>query len=432
MDNEFILPMTIYHIASVLQDSNYEVELVDQKIYATNRMDCSYEERVDRVIQDMDVIAYTVNTFDWCVALQDIKRLRMNGYKGYIVVGGVHAALAYRHIMEKYSDFIDAVMVGDSETNLIPMLERIKKKESFADVPGIATVENGKVRFLPCVMQEELAMTKNGPAYELMPDGVYESITYECSRGCYGRCSFCTIPFKRSWRPYDVKYVSHTLKAMIPHLNKLTGRKHIITTDDCFTTDPKRAIELLKEFRKQGLQDCEINLEARIMDLRNEELLAALKEFPNVHLQVGVEAGSDKGFKAIHKPVTMEMLYACSKRLMEVGLNRNVFYSFIVGLPQDTVEDCYTTLETSNDLFEKFGIVSNVAFWIPLPSESFELLKTMVPDINYDIYDKIGWYGDRDFFRISHPNLTELDVMDISQKVYEANQRQSLLKHDYI
>ena len=432
MDNELILPMTVYHIGSVLRDAGHEIAIVDQKIYAAGKMECTYEEIVDDIIFNVDAVIYTVNTFDWCVALDDIRRIRQNGYEGRVIVGGVHAALAYTHIVKNFSGIIDFVMVGDAETNLVPLLAHLEEETDYSLVPGIAFLKDGKVKFNVCQIQKELAITKNGPAYDLMPDGVYESITYECSRGCFGRCSFCTIPFKRSWRPYDEEYIAHTLKNMIPHLDKLEGRRHIITTDDCFTTDPERAVRLLKLFKEYGLQDCEINLEARIMDLRNEELLSALKEFPKVHLQVGVEAGSDKGFKQIHKPVTMEMLHACSKRLAEVGLSKNVFYSFIVGLPQDTVEDCYTTLETSNDIFESYGIVSNIAFWIPLPSESYELLKTMVPDMDYSIYDELGWYGDKEFFRITHPKLTEMDIMEISQKVFEANSRQSLLKHDYL
>lgn len=432
LDEDFILPLTVYHIASVLNDNNHEVAIMDQKLYCAGKMECGYEDGVDKYSKDMDVIAFTVNTFDWCAALIEIKRLRGNGYDGYIILGGAHASLAYMHIMEKYSDLIDFIMIGDAETNMVPLLKCLESNKSFEDVPGVVYVKDGKVVFNPSEMRKELPETSNGPAYSLMPKGVYRTMTFECSRGCYGRCSFCTIPFKRSWRPHRLEYIEHTFDKMYPYLQRLTTRPNILTTDDCFTTDTERAVKVIEIFKKKGLQDCIINLEARVMDFKDDNLLSILKEFPNVHIQVGVEAGSDKGFQAIHKPVTMDLLYKNSEKLARAGLNRNVFYSFIVGLPNETADDCFTTLETSKDLFEKFGIISNVAFWLPIPSESFELLRSMVPSIDYSLYDKLEWYQDKEIFIKGHPNLNDLDIMDISQEVYTINSKQSLISHDYI
>ncbi len=430
--NNLDMPLTVYHIASILNDDNHNVTIIDQNIYRDGKMECSFEERVDKCSKDRDVIAFTINTFDWCDALSEIKRLRGNGYDGYIIVGGVHASLAYMHIMEKYHNLINFTMIGDAETNLIPLLKCLETNKSFNDVPGIAYFKDGQVVLHPTEIQKEIPENNDGPAYNLVPDGVYKSLTFECSRGCYGRCAFCTIPFKRTWRPHKLEYIAHTLDKMIPYLKKISDQPSILTTDDCFTTDTGRAIEVLKIFKGKGLQDCTINLEARIMDFRDENLLNALKEYPNVHMQVGVEAGSDKGFKAIHKPVTMDLLYKCSERLVQVGLNKNVFYSFIVGLPHEAADDCYTTIETSKDIFEKFGIVSNVAFWLPLPSQSFEVLRSKVPSINYEVYDNLEWYQDKEYFIKSHPNLNQSDILDISQDIYFINSKQSLISKDYI
>lgn len=418
LEESTIMPLTMYYIGGLLRDSGHDITIIDSMIYAYRKVGDGYINKLASAAQSSNVMAFTVNTFDWAVVISDIMRIREEGFEGIIIVGGVHPSLAYKHIIKKYGDYIDYIMLGDAEHNLCPLLDALENKKPTDNVPGIVYMRDNKIIYNEPILSPKLMKHAHIPAYDLMPDKVYKSVTLECSRGCMGRCSFCSIPFKRRWRGHTLEYLDSVLDELILHLGKLTGNPSIVTTDDCFTTDPERAIDILRKFIDYGMQDYEILIEARIMDLKNERLLEMISRFPNMNIQIGVESGYAEGLKAIRKPVTMESLYKCSDDLIKFGINKKVFYSFIVGMPHETVEQCYMTIDTIKDLQNNYGISTNVSIWLPLPSESFELLKEMVPEIDYSIYDEIGWYNSRPLFYKCHPKLSKKDSAMLHQEIY--------------
>lgn len=418
LDENYIMPLTVYHLAGVLREDGHDINIIDEMLYVGGKMDCSLEEAMNKYSRDREAIIFTANTFSWPKALDDCKKLRAAGYEDLIIVGGVHPSLAYEHIMDKFSDFIDFIMIGDAETNLLPLLKCIEKGKNFDHVPGIVYKENGRLIKHEVAENLKLYESKDGPAYDLVPKNGYKSFTFECSRGCHGNCAFCSIPYRRNWRPYSKEHITHTLEMMLPNLSKLSGKPTIITTDDCFTTNTEAAIDLLKMFTSYGMQDYSIHIEARVMDLRNEKLLENLAEFPNIDFELGVESGYDKGLRAIHKPLTVEMLYDCCERLCDFGLVKNVYSSFIVGMPHESFEECYMTINTAKDLLNKYGIFSGLSFWSPLPSESFELLRSKVPDIDYSMFDSINWFDNPEFFYKCHPNLTKEENDQLMKDTY--------------
>nr|WP_297938566.1 radical SAM protein [uncultured Lachnoclostridium sp.] len=418
LDNSLSMPLTVYHLAGVLRNAGHEVSIVDEMIYLAGRMDLSLEEAMKKYTSDIDALVFSSNTFNWAKGLDNCKRLRKAGYEGLIIAGGVHPSLAYEHIMTNFSEYIDFIMMGDAEYNLLPLLKRFEQGKGYDDIPGIVYSENGRVvkHDLPCDMK--LIESNDGPAYDMVPNGVYKTITFECSRGCLGHCAFCSIPFRRNWRPYSMEHIEKTLQLMIPHISKIEGKPTIITTDDCFTTDSKRAIEIVKMFMDYGLRDYNVHLEARVMDLKNEDFLDLLTDFPSIDLELGVECGYDRGLRAVHKPLTVEMLYNCCELLNDYGLEKNVYSSFIVGMPHESFEECYQTVNTARDLFNTYGVFSAMSFWAPLPSESFELLKTKVPDLTYGIFDNINWSEDQELHYKCHPNLTREQSDQLKRDTY--------------
>ncbi len=418
LDGDYNMPLTIYHLAGVLREDGHDVIIIDEMLYVGGKMDCSLDEAMKKYTQDRDAIIFTSNTFNWAKGLDDCKKLRAAGYQGIIIAGGVHLALAYEHIMNKFSEYIDFIMIGDAEINLLPLLKCIENGKSYDDVPGIVYKKNGMLVNHKTIVEKKLRESKDGPAYDLVPKEAYKSISFECSRGCLGNCSFCSIPYTRSWRTYSLEHITHTLEMMLPHLNKFPGRPTIITTDDCFTTNAERAIEILKIFKSYNMQDYNVHLEARVMDLKNDKLLEILTEFPNVDLELGVECGYDRGLKAVHKPLTVKMLYDCCDKLCDYGLERNIYTSFIVGMPHESFEECYMTINTAKDLFNKYEVFSGLSFWAPLPSESFKLLQSKVPDIDYSIFDNVDWYENQEFFYKCHPNLTKEENDQLMKDTY--------------
>lgn len=424
-----VVPLTMYYIGGVLRENGYEISIVDPTLHRTGKVEKTMNEKLDDLCSQCNVIAFTTNTFNWAIVLNDIIYLRKNGYTGKIVIGGVHASLAYQYIMEKYHEYIDFIVLGDAEIALVELLKNLNNAELYYQIPGIVYYDNNKVHKNPMTEVVPLSELCYTPAYDLLPSGVYDTITFECSRGCQGRCSFCTIPFKRSWRGYSEAQIRDNLKEMLSILNKKINKKSIIITDDCFTTNPKRAVRILEIFREYGLEKYNILIEARIIDLECDALVNELLKFPNITIQIGVESGYDEGLKKIHKPVTVKKLYSCCERLYRCGLNKNAYYSFIIAMPYENIDDCNKTMNTIKEVNRKFCAKVSVAFWLPLPSEAFEILREMQKDISYEIYDMEAWHMNKDIFYKTHPLINKKEYYSLKSQVYDVLTK-GILKED--
>jgi len=66
----------------------------------------------------------------------------------FIVLGGYTASLFHREILESFSQ-IDAVIRGDAETPLLALMEAVRGKRHFAEVPNLTWRDGGEIRENP-------------------------------------------------------------------------------------------------------------------------------------------------------------------------------------------------------------------------------------------------------------------------------------------
>lgn len=78
-------------------------------------------------------------------------------------------------------------------------------------------------------------------------------------------------------------------------------RKSIIFTDDHFFEDKVRAIEILTKLSVTNIKSYSFLVEAKLKVLLDDNVLSAIKKFPGISVQVGVESGYDEGLKRIKK-----------------------------------------------------------------------------------------------------------------------------------
>ncbi len=177
--------------------------------------------------------------------------------------------------------------------------------------------------------------------------GGYASV--QTSLGCPFRCSFCCInaPFGsasiRYWSPENI----------VRQIGDLVDRYHIKNIkipDEMFTLNPARVKDICRHLIAPGYGK-HLNLwaYARIDTVRDEEMLALMREAGFRWLGLGIESGSKHVRDGVEKGhFTEDDIHAAVARVRVAGICIGANYIF--GLPDDTADSIQATLDLACEL----------------------------------------------------------------------------------
>jgi radical SAM superfamily enzyme YgiQ (UPF0313 family) len=123
------------------------------------------------------------------------------------------------------------------------------------------------------------------------------------------------------------------------------GRWVVKIVDDMFTVNKKRIMKLLDEIIDRGLNRFEFTGGVRA-DSLDKELVDRMKAANIQRVTLGVESGSPRILKLVHKGETNEHVKRAVNLLREAGIKSHTF--FMIGFPDETPED----IEMSKRLIE--------------------------------------------------------------------------------
>ncbi|NOY90525.1 MAG: hypothetical protein GXP55_04885 [Deltaproteobacteria bacterium] len=122
----------------------------------------------------------------WPLALGEL--LRKRGFEGHITAGGQFATLARGWLLERYG-WLDSVVRHAGEVPIVQLAQRLASQLDVADVPGVTTragdgrpasvLDTAPMRLVP--RRDELPELLGHRACHIM-----------ASRGCKGRCFYCS------------------------------------------------------------------------------------------------------------------------------------------------------------------------------------------------------------------------------------------------
>lgn len=399
----FMVPLAIYALTAILQEQGHEVMVMDP--CAHNKLLVDPDEFANTVA-DADLIGLSCNSFNWATGLSLLQELKKRIPWATTVVGGVHPTHMGLWIME-HSPATFAI-AGEGEVALSMLVKALQGKLRLAQVPNLYyrdeggdIIYNGPGELL---RMEEYRFPL--PAYELVPAGIYQYLTYETSRGCYGGCSFCSIPFKHSWRGKAPEQVIEELSQVVHIAGDKTKNKMVYFTDDCFTADRERARLIAEGIAATNLP-VSLAIEARANDVFHPGLLEGLSAAKVGFIQIGVECGYDEGLRRIRKGITTVRVKEAAQELKQGGMINKVMFSFIVGLPWETEKECLQTVHFAAELVATYGGKANTAWWFPVPSELWNKRAEFGIISDEKIFDRGAWTGYSADFEATHPNLSQ-------------------------
>jgi len=302
-------------------------------------------------------------------AIQLAKRLKKFFPEVFIVFGGVHASLFAKEILLEYSDYVDGVIKGESELSILDLLRKIESGKPPENVSGLVWTKNGKVIENP--VTKILENIDEVPPYspkKLGINKVFVTPAVNIMRGpCSMECIYCIGPripyiFGRQ------KIACHSINWIIEQISILIeeGYKRLFFQDYfwCIGKDNllKIAQALQKEKINEKLDYFNITSAPGFLD---EELLEEFSRAGVDNIDYGVESGSQKVLDTVRRKVTISQIRDSIKISVKKGIIPNTFW--MVGFPEETVEDVMKTFQLLKETIELGGLPRWVTPLIVVP-----------------------------------------------------------------
>ncbi|MGL4611009.1 MAG: TIGR04013 family B12-binding domain/radical SAM domain-containing protein [Trueperaceae bacterium] len=277
---------------------------------------------------------------------------------------------------------IDIVVVGEGETVLPALLEKLYSQQSYATMQGISYLENGTYKYTGKPKAIDLS---DYPAFAVRHKR-YSPI--EIGRGCPWACKFCQTPFlmggRMRYRSVEsiVKYAKIAKEQMnIRDLRFITPVSFAYGSPDGRTTNPRAVEELLKGvssiYGREHLFFGSFPSEVRPESVTPEMLTLVKKYCANDNIIIGAQSGSETMLDKIHRGHTAQDVLNAVKLILEFGFTANV--DFIFGMPGETKEDIEASLDFMKQLTNMGARVHSHTF-MPLVGTPLSIGKPGVVD----------------------------------------------------
>jgi radical SAM superfamily enzyme YgiQ (UPF0313 family) len=342
-------PLGLAYLAAVLEQDDHRVKICDCPV---SGIDMPALAKVAEHFSP-DIIGISSTTLHFTLAIEAAKVLRKSMPQAVIGYGGPHATANPELLADEPT--LDFLVVGEGEITLREIVRAISDGQSFDQVPGVVTRQDGEIHFAPPRPLIEDLDTLPRPARHLLPLHRYLPLPNDqlllpktsaiSSRGCPFACTFCDKHI------FGARYRSHSPKRIVTEMHEL-GREHkirdIAFVDSTFTPNRKRVLDVLSAMEADPApQTWTCSARADVVD---EEILRRMKAAKCWRIRIGVESGNDEILGQISKGITKAQAINAARTADRIGLAVKAF--FMVG----HVGETHRSLADSLDLALKLPL----------------------------------------------------------------------------
>lgn len=333
--------LAIGTLSATLTEAGRSAEMIDARLYnlAPKEVFAEIEITLPKIV---GVTMISEASAQWVRELVD--HIRNSGMNTHICLGGYYPSLQPEKALRIVKG-ADSVVVGEGENTLIELARRVKESRTLDGVAGtVFRNEDGRIIYnsrRPLIKDLD---TIPLPLRYAKANEITENLL-EGSRGCFGRCTFCAIKphfnanAPLSWRGKSPERIVEEIKSLIRR-NPDNRRIRFVDPNFLGTSSAQhqqRAIRIA-DLIKSNLPEVELYAETRAVDvLGNHATLVALREAGLKELYIGVESGSQRVLKYMHKGVSLDQIRRALSILQEVGINYQ--YGFMMITPWTEEQD---------------------------------------------------------------------------------------------
>ena len=396
-NNSYSLGLAYLH--AVIENAGYDIHTENYNNVPIIEAEMLFQTMLKKISPDFLLIQ--VFTMNRVATYRLIKMARQLCPDMRIIVGGVHASIYPKQLIENFD--IDCVVIGEGEVTIVELLSALSGGASLHCIKGIAYKKNGEI-----IRNDDRPLIEDidslpFPRHELFISPEREIACILTSRGCPFKCSFCCLHTisKRRFRMRSATNVADEVEYII---KKFPNIKVIQLADDTFTLDLMRAMEFCREIIRRNIK-IKFQCSARIKPA-SVELFALMEKAGFVAIGFGLETGSSKLLKSIHKNITRDEVIKTFEMLK--NFNIDIATYLMVGFPGENNETISETIDLIKRLqrIKYFEFAGVARLWVYPNTEVYDLFNTS-GYIN-DGY----WLTERDvpFFTLEHSE-DELEQM---------------------
>ena len=335
--NDTILaePLDVLQIATIIKKKYPNVKVIDMDVNRMNNDINAFlgEKNVVIFVYDYQLPLHTSDTVD------NMFEIIKNSKNTKFIIIGKTSSYYYQRFL---NNGFDVVIDGIADNTIIDVLDNIDKDLSI--VPNIMYKKNNEI----IVNEKKHIINRydklDYPLRDFLDlDKYMDTRTIITSRGCIGRCKFCTTPtFFGNWSGKEPSKVVDEIEYLI---NEYKTKK-IIFLDDNMTVNKTRVINICKEIEKRNIK-CLFGCLSSI-NCYDKELFKLMYKVGFRWIHFGIETGSERILKLMNKEMDINYIKKVIKEVKEIGFR--VRNSFILDYPGSKIDDIKKTRELIKEL----------------------------------------------------------------------------------
>jgi radical SAM superfamily enzyme YgiQ (UPF0313 family) len=254
-----------------------------------------------------------------------------------ILLGGPHATMLHRQILERFTQF--DIIVRYEADEIFPSVLANLADRSFTGISGMSWRGSTRLHFnpgQPKVEDLDCLPIANYDHYPVSDLGL-DLLRIEAGRGCPFMCTFCSTAsfFQRSFR---LKTAAR-LVTELDLLHQRYGFSDFKLDHDLFTVNRRKILEFCEAVNGRGYR---WRASARV-DCVDEELLNRMAEAGCVGLYFGIETGSVRMQQVAKKRLDLGLVEPTLAVTESLGIETTA--SFITGYAEELEQDQADTLD---------------------------------------------------------------------------------------
>jgi radical SAM superfamily enzyme YgiQ (UPF0313 family) len=404
-------PFFLSYATALLKNNDFSATIIDavaEQMTEAKLLEFISGNKFDYVVAETSIPSFSNDLR----ILGGISKLRVS-----IILCGPNYQIYKPEFLQQHR-FIDFVLYGEYEFNLLQLMRCFKDKGDVSGVSGLLYRKDGKVyktesgqpfdlNLLPWPERESLPLLKylDAPGGMLIP-----SAQIIASRGCPFGCKFCLWPqVVYQGRHYRARNVIDVIDEM-EYLVREKGFKSVYFDDDTFNIGKERMFELCGQIIKRGLNHTQWAIMAR-PDLMDESLLDKFKEAGLYAVKYGVESGVQDLLDNIGKAMDLEYAQRMIRYTQKIGIKTHLTFTF--GLPGETRETIEKTIALAKSL-DPFSVQFSLA--TPFPGTEYHRILEKCGSI---ISKDLSSYDGHSSSVIKLENLGSGELEEAKERAYQ-------------
>ncbi len=397
-----------YLLLSVLNRERVECDMLDLSAVKEG-----YLEKAVEKSGKYDCILFFTNSLTWAKTKEISDAIKKEHPDIVITASGLHPTLFDEYILKNSS--IDFCIRGDGESSAASLLKWLRKKTGVpSDIPGISYKDTGEIvrtkdsRILSDNKLEHLPCD----FFPFIPDGVYDAISLETSRGYPFFSPLYSMTDINEWRAIPPTGIIERITRATEYPGK-SKKNYIQLTDLNFTAKEKRIFDLAQELKKKAKKELpKLQYMTRCSDLVTESLVECLPGFTH-KIILTPQCGYNKGLGNLRKGFTCVTIEDSARLLAKHKMSDRAEFAFILGFPWETMKEVHKTVEFAEHLKGIYGVKIRFNIFRLLPGSVFWDDKYKKGEVEISMFDTENFDKSQRYKNLSSPGLTDNDYEEI-------------------